>query len=102
MNAKKILVGAKKLLENGWCQKHLNVIDENGNMSYCSIGAIHSAANNIALLRSQDRQRAYDSLRISIENYYIDNWNDHPDRTKEEVLAAFDKAIELAKQTDGE
>lgn len=43
------------------------------------------------------RVRAYDALRDAIHCRDLTSWNDAPERTHAEVLAAFDRAIEVAK-----
>lgn len=88
-----VLEKSRKLILEGWCQGDLSRY-KYGETQYCSIGAVNDTA-------SMDRSKgewagAIYYLSISMGNS-ITGFNDSPGRTKEEVLAAFDKAIELAK-----
>ena len=95
---KQILIEAKAKIEQGWCQK-TDAKDKFGNfvsadsyaaVCWCSEGAIISVVglNNQA-------EDTMDILRF-ITNCGIVKWNDAPERTKEEVLELFDKAIDKA------
>lgn len=93
MTPKEILVEAKRLLEEkGWCQ---GVFQDEGSR-YCSVEAVCQA------MTLPDHETSADEgliiLASVIGNTAIDEWNDDPSRTKEEVLTAFDKAIKLAEQ----
>lgn len=101
MTPKEILIEAKRLLETkGWCQGAyakrlhgeiaLNFIGDPTVAAYCSSGAICEAQKP-----SMAEDAAYYFIK-AIGGGPIPRWNDTPGRTKEEVLAAFDKAIELA------
>ena len=85
-----ILRKAKNILEvRGWCQDQF--CDwETG--SYCMIGALcraHAMANGSGSLYEDVEDR----LMGAIHSNDIPMWNDIQGRTKEEVLAAFDRAI---------
>lgn len=105
------LIEARRLINNGWSQKTF-AQDGKGNMcdwrakraeSFCSVGALYKATTD---------GRTYDScanillcdevfkvLAVHIDPYHTEpsscivTYNDAKGRTKEEVLAAFDKAI---------
>lgn len=62
--------------------------------SYCSIGACFSACNSAGDFRNA--HRAINQLSLVIGRP-IDSWNDAPERTHAEVLAAFDAAIVRAE-----
>jgi hypothetical protein len=84
-----VLIEARRIISDPdrWCQRRYNLGD-----AYCAIGAI---------MKCDGRPEAYSLLREGIGDDAIDqritDWNDKPWRTHAEVLAAFDRAIELAK-----
>lgn len=95
------LAQAKQLIEEGWCQNLFAVPQDEERFSYCVIGAMYSTL---------DKGEVFDKMvdtfiaanGIPSSDYMmgkttnITSWNDSKDRTKEEVLAAFDKAINYA------
>lgn len=87
---KQILINARKLIEIGWTQHTSHeVID--GVHCYCVSGAICRAAwDSCYAIATSNARLKFEK----IINENIPLWNDKPERTKEEVLAAFDKAIE--------
>ena len=96
MTPKQLLINARHhLVENGWIQGYN--YDENSEKC-CSFGALY-----VALWRSDDRANrgaltgAMIELSKAIGNYPVTWWNDQPERTKEDVIAAFDRAIEACK-----
>jgi hypothetical protein len=81
---------ARALIERGWCQGHTR-----SNGSFCAWGALREAAflSPVYWNATETFQRAVPpTQRIGIAD-----WNDAPERTQAEVLAAFGKAIELAE-----
>ncbi|MDI3261174.1 MAG: hypothetical protein QJR02_15925 [Sinobacteraceae bacterium] len=60
--------------------------------SFCSMGAIARAC--------EDRhfEKGWDILRTALGGRLVAPWNDAPERTQAEVVAAFDRAIELARE----
>jgi hypothetical protein len=60
---------------------------------WCTVGAISRAAPD----GCDVYWVALDLLRNVVGTSAIEIWNDQPTRTKEDVLAAFDKAIALAE-----
>lgn len=88
MTPKEILIEAKRLLvEKGWCQNKFSNLE--GNL--CAMEAIVLASPSLDF-----RFYPFELMIRVINERWISDWNDHPDRTKEEVLAAFDKAIAMA------
>lgn len=79
---------AKALIERGWCQGRMAT----GDGRVCIRGAILGAFTEEA------EERRADALLKKAAGFsgYLGDWNDLPGRTQAEVLAAFDKAIELA------
>ena len=87
MKSSAILERARNLLTtDGWCQR-INYLDG----KRCSWGAIGASTTG-----SLDRVSYY--LKTAAGARYISEWNDQKGRTVGQVLSAFDKAIELAKQ----
>lgn len=99
--SKELLVAARSLIANvGWCQndykKHDIWFDVTG---YCSIGALvygndSKSSSNLYELAEARLMQAIGLTETTTRD--LIGWNDAPERTKEEVIAAFDKAIELA------
>lgn len=94
-----ILTEARTLVarEDGWIQNNFQK-ECSGQMCYCSVGAVDKAANSNVDFSSFDR-----ALRFLYEvtgAEVLSQWNDKPERTQAEVVAAFDKAIELAKEAE--
>jgi hypothetical protein len=95
-STKQILVEARELIARGWAQKHL-ATDAFGRKvlpwepaaeCWCSYGAIAFAVGDGVGIAS-----ACAELRSAIGHGDIVPWNDAPERTQAEVLAAFDRAI---------
>lgn len=108
--AKQILEVAKRhLIERGWTRKAY-ARDELGEKmvvahlvlyegrppppaaSYCTLGAVYSSQEELANPVSHilETTRYLTSL---VEDRCLDDWNDDPARTKEEVIELFDRAI---------
>jgi hypothetical protein len=97
---------ARALIERGWVQKDYarsksgKVVDPANSRSatcWCAAGAIGRVNGrwpNSGLLGMEQLSRA-----IGGDGHEADilTWNDAPERTQAEVLAAFDRAIELAE-----
>lgn len=91
---------AKDLIEQGWIQNRFEepkykktffgLLTRLDGKSYCMLGAINAVA--FGSLRSRTEY----FLREAV-TYDIIGWNDTTGRTKEQVLAAFDKAIAFAE-----
>lgn len=126
MGAKKDLKKARALIENGWVKGVFGrTMKHNGQVvsCYCSGGAIRKAATGTAYVNSLNEDpRTVKALRRfalatpDLERYVIMvlesggvrtdaevyltaivRWNDVAWRTKDEVIAAFDAAIEEKK-----
>jgi hypothetical protein len=81
----KNLINAKRLIEErGWCQN----IGEDAAGRHCILGAMHrvGALNTIEM----------NAMRRALDlpgNNGIDHWNNAIGRTKQDIFAAFDRAI---------
>jgi hypothetical protein len=86
--------------QNGWCQK-VNASSDKGRscspisdkaVSFCIFGAIdrkhtskYGAVDAIGVY--DDVNSVQDKLQATDQHALISVWNDHPERTKEEVIA---------------
>ena len=87
MTALSTLRTARGLVRAGWCQGDPGQQIIKGRMHFCVVAALEKA---------NDREfRAYKAFigANRIADGHVSVWNDDPRRTKEEVLAAFAKAI---------
>ena len=91
MVTKAILREARKLVAAGWTQGRF-VREIGGQKCYCAEGAIMEAAYSVGAAW----WLAAGALCKAAASRSLANWNDAPERTKDEVLAAFDKAIGAA------
>jgi hypothetical protein len=94
---------ARALIERGWTQGS-SARTETGDpigvsskcaAQWCILGAVCATADGM-----EDEIKALDTLEgvTDARPGYIAEWNDAPERTQADVLAAFDRAIELAEQ----
>lgn len=66
---------------------------------FCAVGSVLNLTGDVRL--DPREQAAFDLLRRAIgkgEQTSIGRWQDEPDRTHAEVLAAFDRAIEAGEK----
>lgn len=100
MSALEVLIAARARIAtpDRWCQgaywrgANGEVVESYGSdcVSCCSLGALHSVGDS-------DEARQYlREANAKVPCWNLAVWNDAPDRTHAEVLAAFDRAIELA------
>ena len=103
----KVLTGARNRVAAGWTQFALGrladgfPIDEttihllSTCVFFCSLGAIRAEGTDDP---TRPYHKACDILEtaIGVSPNEIEGWNDASDRTQAEVVAAFDRAIELA------
>ena len=93
-----VLMEARELIEKGWCQGSYHVSGDPDLFS--PVGAICHIEGNAPI-----KSGAHDYFQLAITDPHprwsmppaVSFWNDEPSRTKEEVLAAFDRAFEIAK-----
>lgn len=106
---------AKRLVEKGWTQKVL-ARDSQGNETgelgskatcFCVIGACMRAKKDISPnpytgIAFNDNQNLLRTI-LTLQNFgeirFVDEWNDEEDRTQEQVVTLFDKAISLVKKS---
>ena len=79
----KLLIEGRDRIERGWCRNRLQ-----WNGAVCMLGAIGWGE------RPSARQlAARNRLARAIGTYHVPRWQDAPERTKTDVLAAYDAAI---------
>ena len=93
---------ARALVERGWCKGDC-AVDMGGRR--CSERDAFAVRFDPQGAMSRVSEADYsifglmtEALRRAIQSENIAAWNDAPERTQAEVLAAFDRAIELAEQ----
>lgn len=92
MTTVEVLKLAREKVAGGWCKGHYVKTNPDGKDAYCVAGAI--SRSGVA----GKTGHAYEIFSQAIgSGLSLSAWNDAPNRTKEEVLAAFDKAILLAE-----
>ncbi len=67
---------------------------------FCAVGAI-ARLEVTGVITDVRASRAEEALRDAIHATAVSHWNDAPERTHAEVMAAFDKAIALAESKAG-
>ncbi len=92
MIVKQTLAKARDYMQkHGFCKGTL--ADISGRV--CALGAISAVihGNPYSMAASQDFNRALVALKAAVGVQDIPRWNNHRRRTKQQVLAGFDKAI---------
>lgn len=104
MSVKDILIKAKSILEeNGWCQNRYN----GSNGEVCLSEAIqraggHQEYGSFYMPPDSEVLMAHRYISSNILEDSVYGWNDRKGRTKEEVMAALDKAIMRREKYFGE
>ena len=108
-NVLPFLKKAKQRIEGGWCQNHC-ALDKHGDpvipaskdaVRFCIVGS--ARATELDFEESERfllREEAYAYLCLGLPDHWrnqLPRWNDFDIRTKEEVLALFDKAIKMVE-----
>ena len=97
MTALEELKAARQLIEQGWCKgvfaqnNHYLPVDCKSEEAcrFCALGALRRVSYWFDL-------RSEQALAEALGTHKIGEWNDDPARTKEDVLAVYDKAIAAA------
>ena|SRR5216684_356686 len=87
----KLLIAGKERIEKGWCKGMLHQRTLLLGHKYCMLGAVWGRSGSI---------RAASLLMECVPDKSIAQFNDARKRTKDEVLAVFDNAIQLSKAKD--
>jgi hypothetical protein len=102
---KEALIATRWILQHtGWCQGQYYMNKEGhstmnplyGSLGGCCLGG---ARDLVECDRAALRSKLFGKILGAIKNvdnncYTVVDWNDHPERTKEEVFALLDKLIE--------
>jgi hypothetical protein len=105
MTEAEILREARAKIEKGWCQGYY-ARDKDGNQTsydnpnaeaFCSSGAVWSFCSDTVSAHQCSYAGSFLSEALDDPRITFVHWQDQPGRTKEEVLALFDKAIALAE-----
>ena len=94
------LAEARKLIERGWTQRRYAVDEDGKSVEECSSKAVAFCATgalNRAFGGDEGWWEARDLLSETV-GQYITCWNDSHIRTQAEVIEAFRKAEELARE----
>ena len=119
-----ILERARHFVATGWTQ-NASRRDENGGVYVsncpsvalrCATGAIDDAVSDLHFIRPARSQARIVNIIIEVfieangwrarkstqaRRYDVQKWNDHADQTQEQVVAAFDLAIDASKKRAG-
>lgn len=105
-----VLKRARQLLQRGWCQGYLardaggvhRYFDDERAVEFCALGAMHRADHDLRQEARGWRIAVYQALLrldavleadgVAEWGCRVVRWNNAPERTQEEVLAAFDRA----------
>lgn len=94
-----VLEAAKELVEQGWVQFSDCHTSADGHRCYCARGAIFSAASRWAIALEVEDAACCAFEEVVGSN--ITQWNDDPDRTREEVVWALGvAAFRVAKKNE--
>ena len=89
MTTSETLTRAKDaLLKHGWCQGE----ERNARGELCIVGALKLSARNTVELCD-----AMGCFALALRVGGISDWNDDPERTPEDILSGFDRAIAFAQ-----
>lgn len=98
-----LLVRARAAIADiGWCQAGLGKTTDGrlvtppqtteGFVAFCLVGAMLTSER----VWCRQRATAMAFLQAELPDYHLTMWNDMPKRTREEVLAVYDRAIAKA------
>lgn len=95
MYAYEYLEAAKaRIIKYGWVKRRFG----NEDVGYCAMGAIRASCQDANVISHATTALFIDAINGElVENRGIPSWNDNPNRTLEQVLGKFDKAIAKAK-----
>jgi hypothetical protein len=88
----RLLRRARELVAEGWCQRAFGK-QISGKQHFCMSGGVMNANIELQLCGAAEREALHRLQALIPGRVGITYFNDAPGRTKEEVLAVFDKAI---------
>ncbi len=74
------LIEGRRRIEAGWCQKTMRTRE-----GVCAVAAVSHCPDAVTT-----------TLQKALGRWNIAAWNDEPDRTKQDVLALYDRAIAIS------
>lgn len=92
--AREVLLAARAIIEDRWCQGTVRRELPDGTTQHCIVGAIWQAAPTSRAASARGAVEGLLSLRAGVSLGALHTWNDKPGRTRDEVLALFDSALE--------
>ena len=101
MTTLEILTAARALVARGWCQNASARDTNDCDVHYLSPSAVRFCMSG-ALAVATANNFEFDKAKNYIGVGFIPYWNDAPERTQADVLAAFDAAVELARKESAE
>lgn len=101
------LRAARELVAAGWCQgesalgKRGNIVSifDDHAVAFCASGACERAASRRDEM-TEHSERLHFALLAVIQVDDVAEWNDAPERTQADVVAAFTAAIQRAEQAE--
>lgn len=94
-----IALHAKDLIADGWAHGYPSRFDAGRRSERCAVIAIAEATFEQGLEKFEVPANTLFKEVIGVPcTLDIGNWNDHPSRTKQDVLDAFDEMARLAKE----
>jgi len=100
--ARAVLGRARDLVQRGWCQHawardvdgEWTADDDENAASWCAMGATVRAEHDLGLEPNSVWIDAVDVLERTLGTCCVDDYNDEPLRTKEDILRLFDEALQ--------
>lgn len=97
------LVIARELLERGWNQRWFQRQNERGGTSYCLLGALREASEQVENIGSLQTGLAEDFALSNPPRFlgwpmFVHRWNDRPWRRQSDVLRYIDGLIRLRQK----
>lgn len=97
----RLLIEGRDKIEAGWAQGAFHLVDIHSHeVRVCALGAIGYPGEMYELPEEERRRDLAKAILIKCLGCHgalgVQVWNDHQARTKEEVLALYEAAIELA------
>jgi hypothetical protein len=110
MEPQEAIASARELVEFGWCQG-ADARDESGNMvhpwdpaavSWSALGALVAVAANPddGAVRLEELGLPALALGIAANSDLLQEWNDEPERTHQDIVAAYDVAHQIVPRLE--
>lgn len=83
-----ILTAAIPLIEKGWTKGAMKETNDNGQVSYCALGALQQVSRS-----KEAAHRVQMLVEDTINEFDLTDWNDDINRRKRDVVSAFKRTI---------